>query len=118
MTEEKKQEKEKKADAVTEIVEGEKQPETKIDEPMKEEVSIDSLSKKLETLEAKKLGQKLKVLEFLEERIDKKLEDFKKFVEDQEVQGRSLAAPAEKTEEEKQKEEIKKMLDGTGLSID
>ena len=77
---------------------------------------VESLTKKVEHLEAQRLAQQKKELEEVENRIDKKMKDFKKFVADTEVQGKSLLTE-EKTEEDKAIDAAEKLLEGSGLSI-
>ncbi len=86
-------------------------------EPVSEPPKVDKpLGERMAHVEAQMLETKRKELTDIEARIDKKMGDFKQFVADVEVQGRSLAAP-EQTDEEKQKKELNEALEGTGLKV-
>lgn len=75
------------------------------------------LTEKVEQLLAERLTQKKEELEALEKKLDSKYDEIKRFVKETEVEGRSMGPSPEKTEEEKQKEQINKLLTGTGLEI-
>lgn len=67
--------------------------------------------------ERKDIEKKTKELQEIETRIDKKMADFKKFVDNSEVQGKSFAGQAvELSEDEKLKKEAMQLLEGTGLN--
>lgn len=78
--------------------------------------SIKEIEQKMESLVSSRLASKQKELEVLEDRIDRKISSFKRFVEDTEVQGKSLAQMPE-TEKEKMKRDDAKLLKGTGMTL-
>lgn len=80
----------------------------------------ESITKKIEVVQAERLAAKGKELADIESRVDKKLAELKKFVDDTQTAGRGLAGSAvTETDEEKAKktadEEIRRMLNGTGF---
>ena len=103
-----------------EPIEKEKKPEDVKPEEQKPEgqpiPETEELKKRVEHLEAERLAAKKAELLEIESRLDRKMADFKKFVADTEVQGRSLAVP-EQTDEEKATEAANKLLEGTGFKI-
>lgn len=83
-----------------------------------EDAQIETHPETLAQVVADRLSNKAKELEEVEKRVDKKLADFKKFISDTEIKGKSLAGVAvEKTVEEKAKEAANSLLKGTGLSL-
>ena len=104
---------------VNELAELQKEPKSEED-AQKEQGSAqaEEILKKTSYIEANRLASLKKELEETETRIDDKIKAFKKFVDDTEVQGKSLAGPAvEITEEERKTREAEKLIKGTGLSI-
>lgn len=80
--------------------------------------ALEELDKKMQNIAEERLLKKEIDLKELEIRLDRKIEEFKKFVDKTEVQGRSLAQPTStKTKEEEDVEEINTFLKGTGLKI-
>lgn len=82
-----------------------------------EEVKTEPLDKQIIYIEAERLERKRKELLEVEERIDKKMINFKQFVTNTEVQGKSIVTPPISDEDEK-KNELNKILEGTGLTVD
>jgi len=76
-----------------------------------------SLGDRLAVLEADRLSAKKQEVDDAIKRLDNKMDEFKRFVANTEVSGRSFQIK-EKTEEEKLKEEANALLKGTGLSIE
>jgi hypothetical protein len=96
--------------------EPEKGPEKQ--EPAKD-LDISNLKTKMDAMQLERMMEVHKTLKETEARIDKKLQDFKKFVDTTEISGRALAGPQlEESEEEKQKKAARKLVEGTGLSFD
>lgn len=78
----------------------------------------EEILKKTAHIEADRLASLKKELEEVESRIDKKVKNFKKFVDDTEIQGRSLAGPSVAlTKEEEETRAAETLIEGTGLSI-
>jgi len=80
----------------------------------------ESITKKIADIQAERLAAKGKELADIETRVDKKLAELKKFVDDTATAGRGLAGSAvTETDEEAKKrqadDEVRKMLAGTGL---
>jgi hypothetical protein len=80
------------------------------------EEDLAGLQKKMDELRMQRMTEKEMELRQLEARIDKKISNFKQFVEATEMQGRSLAAAPAPTVEEQQKASALKLLEGTGLN--
>ena len=102
-------------------VEQEAQEKPKSEEDTQREegsAQAEEIAKKTQYIEADRLASLKKEIEEIETRIDKKLKDFKKFVDDTEVQGRSLAGPnVAKTEGQEKTDDANKLLEGSGMSI-
>lgn len=81
---------------------------------------IEALDRNLNAVQLERLTSLYKALQETENRIDQKLSNFKKFVDNTEIQGRGLAGGAlPKPDPEKEKKDAaNKLLAGTGLSID
>lgn len=96
-------------------------PEPKSEEDAQREqgsAQAEDIIKKTTHIEADRLSSLKKELEEVEKRIDGKVKSFKKFVDDTEVQGRSLAGPSvEITKEEEETRAAESLIAGTGLSI-
>lgn len=89
-----------------------------VQEQEKQEVKPEDLDKKIIHIEAERLERKRQELLEVEDRIDKKMQAFKKFVDNTEIGGKALAGAAvEPTDEDKAKAAANKLLEGTGLSI-
>jgi hypothetical protein len=87
-------------------------------EPAKEQADVDKLSRSVSSVEAERLSALKKELLETETRIDKKINDFKKFVDNTEISGRSLAGSAvSETNEEKARKDANKLLEGTGFEF-
>ena len=87
------------------------------DKPKPEEKTEDrvsALERSFETVESKVLSDKREALDKLEARVSKKIETYKKMVEEQEVRGESLQQ-AEKSPEDIKTENAMKLIAGTGL---
>jgi CRISPR/Cas system endoribonuclease Cas6 (RAMP superfamily) len=83
------------------------------------DVSTEDLQKKIDELRIKRLADLENTLRETEARIDKKITNFKKFVENTEIQGTSMSVkPIMKSEDEMIKERANALLKGTGLSVD
>ncbi len=107
---------EKKEEKKTEPVKTEPPPEPPQTPETPPKETDKPLGERMAHVEAQMLEAKRKELTDIESRIDKKMGDFKQFVADVEIQGRSMAAP-EQTDEEKQKKELNDALEGTGLKV-
>lgn len=96
-------------------------PEPKSEEDTQREegsAQAEEIVKKTSYIEANRLASLKKEIETIESRIDTKIKSFKKFVDDTEVQGRSLAGPLVAiTEEEEKLQNAEKLIAGTGMSI-
>ena len=96
-------------------------PEPKSEEDAQREegsAQAEEILKKTTHIEADRLATLKKEIEEVEKRLDTKVKNFKKFVDDTEVQGRSLAGPSvEITEEEQKTQDAEKLIEGTGMSI-
>lgn len=80
------------------------------------EPTTEELAKRVANIEATRISmQKAELLE-IEQRMDKKMKDFKAFVADTEVQGRSLASAPEKSEDQKAEDAAKALIEGSGLN--
>lgn len=66
---------------------------------------------------AQGLNAKMAELKEFETRLDKKVSDFKKFISETEVEGKTFAGKPELTKEEKEIASAKKLLEGTGLDF-
>lgn len=66
---------------------------------------------------AQGLNNKLAELKEFEARLDKKVNDFKKFVAETEVEGKTFAGKPPMSAEEKAIADAKKLLEGTGLDF-
>jgi len=80
----------------------------------KREDKTSVLEKKFQTVESDVLAKERKRLEVLRDSLDKKVEEYKKLVDQAEIEGKALQFIG-KTEEEKATEEAKAYLKGTGL---
>ena len=89
------------------------------DKPSSEQAEshLEQIQQKAAYVEAERLAKLKEELQEVELRIDRKVQDFKKFVDDTSIQGQSLAGAAvqEMSEEEKSIAAAKKLLEGTGL---
>lgn len=66
---------------------------------------------------AKRLNERRSELEALEQKIDKKIKDYNRFLDETAKEGRALAGQSTtESEEEKNKKEAMKLLEGTGLN--
>lgn len=87
--------------------------------PKKAEETTEELkdtSKKMAFIEAERIKELRDKLLEDEKRIDSKLADFRKFVDNTEIEGKSLAGRmVEKDDEEKKKDSARKLLAGTGF---
>ena len=84
-----------------------------------EQVDPAELGRKLDAMQLERLTDLHKNLRETEMRIDQKLANFKRFVDNTEIAGRSMATgTVEKTHEQIIDEAAKKLIAGTGLSID
>lgn len=101
---------------MTEETQGETQPkeDNKPAEPPteKEDNSHLNMASKL----AERLNAKAAELKEVEARIDKKMADFKKFLTETEVEGKTNAGQPPKTEEQKAIDAAQSLLTGTGLN--
>lgn len=110
-----KEEREAQEEATKEEEEKIKKAEPKTEEETHKEIK--ELSEKTAYIESVRLKELKEKIDESEKRLDSKIEAFKKFVENTEIGGRTLAALPEKSEEEKTKEAANKLLEGTGLRI-
>lgn len=90
------------------------EPEAKPKPVEDKEDRISAIERKFDSVESKVLEDKRSALEKLEARVTKKIDTYKKMVEDQEVRGESLQQ-AEKSPEDIRQEQAMKLLAGTGL---
>ncbi len=99
--------------------EGEEKPkEEPISEQPNESVSTEDLARKLDAMQLERLTELHKSLRETEARIDRKLQEFKKFVDVTEISGRALAGKqVVESEEDKAKKAAMKLLEGTGLTF-
>jgi len=86
------------------------------DEKAAEEKAADSNAElKIATEVSKRLNEKLAEIKGVEEKIDKKMSDFKAFVKETETHGAAKAGQ-EKSEAQKEKDAAMSLVEGTGLN--
>jgi hypothetical protein len=86
----------------------------------KEKAELTGLMAKVEDLEIERLAALRKDLLEIEQRVNKKIQNFRVFVENTDLQGKGMAGySVQETDEDKKKrendDEVRKMLAGTGL---
>jgi len=93
-------------------------PEKPPEQPPEEETEEDEEKNpiKVATKVAQGMNAKIQELKDTEARIDKKMAEFKKFIGETEVEGKTFAGQPERTKEEKEQDSAMKLLDGTGLN--
>lgn len=81
--------------------------------------SPEDIAQKAAYVEAQRLAQLKKEIEEVEKRVEKKLSDFKKFVDDTATHGETMHSERlAETPDQKQKREINEFLKDTGFQID
>ena len=96
----------------------EKKPEEKKPEETTKPEEVKGINERMLNIEAQRMEEKKQELLEVEGRIDKKMTEFKKFVSDTELEGKSFAGQAvvpEETDEQRITRESKEILKGTGF---